>query len=40
VMADLIAGRQGYGDLKWRLMKTLEVRLAGRLLFGQLRERW
>ena len=25
-MADLVAGRQGYADLKWRLLKTLELR--------------
>ena len=28
VMADLIAGRQTYRSLKWRLLKTLEVGLA------------
>ena len=28
VMADLIAGRQEYRSLKWRLLKTLEVGLA------------
>jgi geranylgeranyl reductase family protein len=33
VMADLIAGRQGYRGLRWRLMKTLEWRLAWRALF-------
>src|SRR5262245_15857235 len=32
VMADLVAGIQGYRDLKWRLAKTLEVGLAWRLL--------
>jgi len=32
VMADLVAGVQGYADLKWRLAKTLEVGLAWRLL--------
>jgi len=32
VMADLIAGRQGYATLKWRLVKTLEVGLAWRAL--------
>lgn len=32
VMADLIAGRQGYADLKWRLLKTLEIGLAWRAL--------
>ena len=28
VMADLVAGAQSYATLKWRLAKTLEVRLA------------
>jgi hypothetical protein len=28
IMADLIAGRQGYAGLKWRLLRTLEWRLA------------
>ena len=28
VMADLIAGRQTYAGLRWRLLKTLEWRLA------------
>jgi len=32
VMADLIAGRQPYATLKWRLIKTLEVGLAWRAL--------
>jgi len=32
VMADLIAGRQSYATLKWRLIKTLEVGLAWRAL--------
>jgi geranylgeranyl reductase family protein len=32
VMADLIAGRQGYADLKWRLLKTFEFGLAWRAL--------
>jgi menaquinone-9 beta-reductase len=32
VMADLVAGRQTYAGLKWRLAKTLEVKLAWRLL--------
>ena len=40
VMADLVAGRQGYRDLKWRLIRTLEIGLAGRLLLNGLRERW
>ena len=32
VMADLVAGRQPYATLKWRLVKTFEVRLAWRAL--------
>jgi geranylgeranyl reductase family protein len=32
VMADLISGRQGYADLKWRLLRTLEWRLAWQAL--------
>jgi flavin-dependent dehydrogenase len=32
VMADLVAGRQPYATLKWRLIKTFEVRLAWRAL--------
>jgi flavin-dependent dehydrogenase len=28
VMADLVSGRQSYRTLKWRLLRTLEVRLA------------
>ena len=32
VMADLIAGTQPYTTLKWRLLSTLELRLAWRLL--------
>jgi flavin-dependent dehydrogenase len=32
VMADLIAGRQDYAGLKWRLLKTFEWRLAWRAL--------
>ena len=32
VMADLIAGRQSYASLKWRLLKTLEIGLAWRAL--------
>jgi geranylgeranyl reductase family protein len=35
VMLDLIAGRQGYRGLKWRLIRTLEVGLACRLLLGR-----
>ncbi len=31
VMADLVAGRQPYGGLKWRLARTLEAGLAWRL---------
>jgi geranylgeranyl reductase family protein len=31
VMADLVAGEQSYGDLKWRLIKTLELRVAWRV---------
>ena len=32
VMADLVAGRQDYASLKWRLLKTFEVGLAWRAL--------
>jgi geranylgeranyl reductase family protein len=32
VMADLVAGRQSYATLKWRLLKTFELRLAWRAL--------
>ena len=32
VMADLVAGRQTYAHLKWRLVKTLEIGLAWRAL--------
>jgi len=32
VMADLVAGRQPYATLKWRLIKTFEVGLAWRVL--------
>ncbi|HMF99327.1 MAG TPA: NAD(P)/FAD-dependent oxidoreductase [Vicinamibacterales bacterium] len=31
VMADLVAGRQTYAHLKWRLVKTLEIGLAWRV---------
>jgi flavin-dependent dehydrogenase len=31
VMADLVAGEQSYADLKWRLVKTLELRVAWRV---------
>ena len=30
VMADLVAGRQSYATLKWRLLKTFELGLAWR----------
>ena len=33
VMADLVAGAQGYRGLKRRLLHTWEIRLAARLLF-------
>jgi len=32
VLADLVAGRQSYASLKWRLLKTLEIGLAWRAL--------
>ena len=32
VMADLVAGRQSYRSLKWRLLKTFELGLAWRVL--------
>jgi menaquinone-9 beta-reductase len=32
VMADLVAGRQPYGSLKWRLLRTFEWRLAMKAL--------
>jgi len=39
VMADLIAGRQPYRTLKWRLLKTFEVALAWRALGdGRIRQ--
>jgi flavin-dependent dehydrogenase len=31
VMADLVAGRQPYSSLRWRLLKTFEIGLAWRL---------
>jgi len=31
-MADLVAGRQPYASLKWRLLKTFELGLAWRIL--------
>jgi geranylgeranyl reductase family protein len=34
VMGDLISGRQGYSDLKWRLVKTLQLGVAARLFAG------
>jgi flavin-dependent dehydrogenase len=37
VMADLVSGRQGYSDLKWRLVKTLQVGVAARFLVGKAR---
>ena len=30
VMADLVSGQQGYSDLKWRLVKTLQLGVAAR----------
>jgi geranylgeranyl reductase family protein len=36
VMADLVAGRQTYAGLKWRLLKTFEARLAWQALAGRL----
>jgi hypothetical protein len=35
VMADLVAGEQPYSSLKWRLLKTLQLRLAARFFFDQ-----
>jgi len=32
VMADLVAGRQPYATLKWRLLKTFELGLAYRAI--------
>jgi flavin-dependent dehydrogenase len=32
VMADLVAGRQSYAGLQWRLVKTLQVKLAWQLI--------
>src|SRR5262249_20855191 len=31
-MADLAAGRQPYAGMKWQLLKTLELRLAWRVI--------
>ena len=39
VMADLVAGRQSYASLKWRLLKTFEVGLAWRALTNDQRIR-
>ena len=39
VMADLIAGRQGYAGLNWRLLASLEVGLAWRTLTSMRRTR-
>jgi geranylgeranyl reductase family protein len=36
VMADLVAGRQPYQSLKWRLVKTGEVALACRLIASRM----
>ena len=39
VMADLVAGRQPYAGLEWRLARTLEVGLAWRLMISARRIR-
>jgi hypothetical protein len=39
VMGDLIAGRQRYATLKWRLLETLEFRLAWKALGTVWRQR-
>ena len=39
VMADVVAGRQDYAGLKWRLAKTLELGPACRLFFSAIRSR-
>jgi hypothetical protein len=39
VMADLVAGRQSYATLKWRLLKTFELGLAWRALTGNAEPR-
>lgn len=39
VMADLVAGRQPYSGLKWRLIRTMELGLAWRWIGGQRRVR-
>jgi flavin-dependent dehydrogenase len=38
VMADLVAGRQTYAALKWRLLKTFELSLAWRILTSAVDE--
>ncbi len=40
VMRDLVAGRQGYASLARRLLETLEVKLACRLLMLEVAGRW
>jgi flavin-dependent dehydrogenase len=37
VMADLIAGTQGYRDLKWRLATTMEIGFAWKVLAASLK---
>ena len=39
IMTDLVAGRQSYRTLTWRLVGTIEMRLAWRLAMLQLRGR-
>jgi flavin-dependent dehydrogenase len=39
VMADLVAGAQGYRGLEWRLARTCEIRLAARLFLSGLDSR-
>ena len=39
VMADLVAGRQPYASLKWRLLKTFEFSLAWRALASRAERR-
>jgi flavin-dependent dehydrogenase len=39
VMADLVAGRQTYAGLKWRLLETMEFGLAARVLLTWRRSR-
>ena len=38
VMADLVSGRQGYADLKWRLLKTFQLGLAARFFLDKARQ--